>query len=276
MSLKTKNFSNVTVSLIAIVMGFLWLYINAYGLMDTQVNYIYGLLLGVLPVTGALFGYFNSNRWGGLSSSLGRSIFFLSSGLLTWGVGTLVFAYYNIALQVAVPYPSIADLFYILSWPLWAFAMVNLSAATGVKFALKDLSGKISLLVIPIFIALISYYLLIVIGRGGALDLTGGMVKVFFDLAYPIGDVVILTIATLIYGLSLKFLGGMYKIPIVIILLGFSFNYFADFFFSFTTTNETYFVGNWVDLIFTAAMFLLSTGVSLMDPDRATDKNHTS
>ncbi|MBI2482321.1 MAG: hypothetical protein HYV76_02055 [Candidatus Vogelbacteria bacterium] len=245
-----------------------WLFINFSGSVDTNSNFLYGAALGILPIIGSFFGFLNSNKWGGTKSSMGKTLVFLSAGLLTWGVGTVVFAYYNIFLQVAVPYPSLADLFYIISWPLWSIGMIYLSRATGVKFQLSNLIGRLALFVIPIIIAGISYYLLIIVARGGPLDLSGGLLKTFFDLAYPIGDIVILTIALLIYGLSFNYLGGFFKWAIVVILFGFVLNYLGDFSFVYTVTKETYFVANWVDLVYTSAFFCLSIGVSLIDPNR--------
>ncbi len=197
---------------------------------------------------------------------MGKSIFFLSGGLLTWGIGTLIFAYYNLVQAVAVPYPSLADVSYIVSWPLWCMGIFYLSKATGAKFGLRSRFGKYILFLIPIIAIVISYYLLVVVARGGVLSSFDGYLKLFFDLAYPIGDVLILTIAVLVFGLSYSYFGGKYKIGIYMVLFGFIVNYFADFFFSYTTSLERYYVANWVDLIFTVAMFALSFGISKLDP----------
>lgn len=253
---------------------FWWLLITTQGLENTTQNFLYGAALGILPCLASIFGFVNSNKWGGLKSSMGKSVFFLSAGLLTWGIGTLVFAYYNIILQVEVPYPSLADLFYIISWPLWAVGMVNLSRATGVMFQLKTAIGRIALFLVPIFIAALSYYLLIIVARDGVILYTPeDLLKVFFDLAYPIGDIAILTIALLVYGLSFKFLGGFFKWPILFVLGGFVLNYLGDFSFVYTVTKETFFVANWVDLIYTLAFFCIGLGVSLINPQRLNQDN---
>lgn len=253
---------------------FWWLLITIQGLENTTQNFLYGTALGVLPCLASIFGFVNSNKWGGLKSSMGKSVFFLSAGLLTWGIGTLVFAYYNIILQVEVPYPSLADLFYIISWPLWAVGMVNLSRATGVTFQLKTAIGRIALFLVPIFIAALSYYLLIIVARDGVILYTPeDLLKVFFDLAYPIGDIAILTITLLVYGLSFKFLGGFFKWPILFALGGFVLNYLGDFSFVYTVTKETFFVANWVDLIYTLTFFCIGLGVSLINPQRLNQDN---
>lgn len=260
---------------IAIFIGMVawWLFITFNSYQNTTNNFLYGAVLGLLPIVSSIFGFINAKKWGGFRSVMGRAVTFLSVGLLTWGIGTLVFAYYNIFLNVEVPYPSIADAFYIISWPLWIVSMVNFSKATGVKFQLKRISGRLAFFIIPLITIGISYYVLIVIARGGIVSSFEGLLKTFFDLAYPIGDVAILTIALLIYGLSFNYLGGRFKWSIVITLVGFFMNYFADFTFSYTTTNGTYFVANWVDLIFTVTFFLIGLGVSLLSPTFEKIKN---
>lgn len=253
--------------MLGILMFLSWVYIALSGLIDTQINYIYGVGLGIMPIVASFFGFFNGYGWGGSRSAMGKTLYFLSAGLLMWGIGTLIFAYYNIVLKVLVPYPSIADGFYIISWPLWGLGMFYLSKATGAKFGLQRGQGKTMLLLIPAVIITLSYYLLVVVARGGELDLTdSGLLKIFFDLFYPIGDVVILTIATLIFGLSYSYLGGKFRPAIYLILLGFVMNYFSDFLFSYTTTSGTFYTGNWVDFLFTITMFVLATGITMLDP----------
>lgn len=244
-----------------------WVWINANHFVDSSHNYLFGLFLGLLPLLGGLLAIPLAKQWGLLKSAVGKAILFLALGLCSWGVGTLIFAYYNLVLQVEVPYPSLADAAYVISWPLWGIGIVSLSRATGAHFGLRKKGGKAILLVVPLIVIALSYYFLATVARGGALtDLAEEGLKVFFDLAYPIGDVVILTLATVIYGLSYKYFGGKYRYAIYLILAAFVLNYLADFSFSYTTTVETFYVAGWVDLIFLATMFALSTGVNLMDP----------
>lgn len=244
-----------------------WIALNAGGFVDTLPNYLYGLVLGLIPVVGGLVGLHRSKAWGGGGSAMGRAIGSLSVGLITWGVGTLIFAYYNIFAGIAVPYPSIADVFYLVSCPLWFMGVVFLSRATGVRFSLRKMGGKIQLFVIPLLVAVFSYYALVVVARQGVLFTnTLQFWNVFFDLAYPLADVFILTLVLLVFGLSYEHLGGRFKFPILILLFGFVVMYLADFSFSWTTVHETFFVSSWVDFLFTSAMTLISLGTVMLNP----------
>ncbi len=252
-----------------------WFLLDKSGDNVTLSNYLYTVLEGLIPLAAGLYGLFQAKRWGGLRSVIGRSVLFLSAGLISWGVGELIFAgYYNLLLGVEVPYPSLADVAFIVSWPLWGIGMVYLSRATGVKTALHTFSSKIMILVIPIIAIAFSYYLLVVVARDGVISSSEDSIKIFFDLAYPIGDVVILTLATIIYGLSFKYFGGKFRLAIYVLLAGFIFNYFADFSFSYQTTLETFVPGGISDLLFTTAMSAISYGVCAFDSRLISSQNN--
>lgn len=232
-------------------------------------NNLYGVLfLGFIPLVGGINGLTVAKHWGSFQSAVGRAIIFLSLGLISWGFGTYIFSgVYNFLLHVEVPYPSLADVGYIISLPLWAIGIIQLSRATGAKYGLRSSKGKVLSFLVPALVIALSYYLLVVVARGGSIDFSDpAILKLFFDLAYPIGDVVILTLATSVYALSYNYFGGLYKKVIYTILLGFVLMYLADFSFSYSTTLNTFYPADWVDLLFTTAMFVLSVGVAMFYP----------
>lgn len=269
-------FPNLSTVLLVFVFGMSLIWWFTLGRTTETVslsNYLYTLLEGLIPLWGGFYGLFIARKWGFFSSVFGKSISFLSLGLISWGIGTMIFVgYYNLLMGVEIPYPSLADVAYIISWPLWGVGMVYLSKTTGAKYALKNLTGKALLVVLPLIVISVSYYLLVQVARGGVFSSSDGILKVFFDLAYPIGDVVIISLATLVYGLSLKLFGGKFRFAVYILLFGFVINYFADFTFSFTTTAGTFVAGGLSDLLFTTAMFMLSLGITLLDPRQLDNK----
>lgn len=251
--------------LAAIVTGALY-YFNE---TSSLVNNLYGVLfLGFIPVLGGITGLFVARRWGFFKSAVGRAVIFLSLGLIAWGLGTYIYSgVYNLILQVEVPYPSFADIGYVLALPLWVIGIIQISRAMGATYGLHSSRGKVLLLAIPALVIVASYYLLVVVARAGSITADDtAILKVILDLTYPFGDVVILTLATLIYSLSYDYFGGIFKKAIYLILSGFVLMYFSDFAFSYTTTLGTWFPGDWNDLLFTTAMLSLSCGVLLLDP----------
>ncbi len=268
-----QNRQWIILGVLYVAMVLWWFFIQKKGIIDTWENFLFGAGIGLFTLIGGIIGLVKASNWGFFKSAIGKSVTFLSAGLITWALGTLIFAYYNFFLDIAVPYPSIADLAYIFSWPLWTIGILQLWPALGIKYQLKKASGKLFLFLIPLIFISLSYYLLFIIARGGVWDFTGGFAKLFFDLAYPVGDIVILTTIALVYSLSVGYLGGIFKFPVLVILFGFILNFASDFSFSFTTTKESFFVGSWVDLLFLSTMFVISFGISIFDPNILSEKN---
>lgn len=260
------------ISIIYIIATAYWLLLTlATGHSAHQGGLYLQIFLFAAPLFGGLVGFRNARSWGGLKSAVGRAIIFLSLGMLTWAFGMLIWNYYIFFARVEVPYPSLADVGFALSVPLWAWGIAELSKATGVRFSLHRMGGKILFVVIPVLVTIISYYLLIEVARGGVIEWTSDGLKLFFDLFYPVGDIIILSVAVMLPILSYNFLGGLYKYSIVIICLGFGTMYFADFLFSYTTTKGTYFNGHFVDFLFVTAMSILSFALSTLDSNRSVE-----
>lgn len=241
------------------------------GATNDRIN-LYSNAYGIIPLLSGFYGLFLAQRWGGLESSTGKALSFLSLGLITWGIGMAIWLYYNIILGIAVPYPSFADAAFIISWPLWGIGAAFLSTTTGARFGARG-KGRVMLFAIPLAVIAFSYYFLVTVARQGIISTYEDGLKTFFDLAYPIGDVVILSVALLIIGLSYKYFGGMYKAAIYLILGAFVVNYFADFTFSYTTSLGTYYNGSLADILFATAMFVFGVGIALFDPRTAPNRS---
>jgi hypothetical protein len=227
---------------------------------------LYQFGLGLIPLIGGVLGLFKSRIWGGFNSYVGRALLFISIGGICWGSGQMFWSlYYNIFTNVAIPYPSLADVGYSLSFPSLALGLISLSKATGARFSLKHPAGKIVALLVTAIGAVVAYYLLVVVARGGVISSNTDSLKIFFDFAYPLGDLTIFLSSLLVYGLSFKYLGGRYKFPIISILLGQLVLFFGDFSFSYTTTVGTYYNGHWVDMILPTAWMLIVFGVNSFD-----------
>lgn len=242
-----------------------WVGIQLSKITDLPVNLVYSFSNGFLATAAGVMGLLISRHWGGSKSAVGKAVLLISLGTTSWGFGTLTWSFYNFVLNIPVPYPSWADLGYALAVPLWTIGVFYLSKATGAKFSLRHLHGRLMLFFLPLLAAIASYYFLYVIARKSSFEVEGGILKIFLDFYYPLGDWIILTVAFLVFGLSLQYLGGRFRWPVMITLLGFVFMFISDFMFSYTTTVESYYNGHLVDLLFTVAIFVISLGITSFD-----------
>lgn len=237
-----------------------WLYLS--GSKTGFYNFLYSFLFGLIPLIGGLVAMVRSSIWGRFKSAVGKAVFFIGLGLFCWGIGEAIWSYYNFILNVAAPYPSLADIGFAPSVFFYGLGAIFLSKATGAKYGLRNKLAKVFVIIAPVILLVASYYLLIVIARGGILIPQGeDSLKAFFDIVYPLGDFLSLAISVIISGLSFKYLGGKYLLDIISILLGLAVMTFADAVFSYTTTIQTYYNGNWGDLMLTIGLFLLTFGV---------------
>ena len=225
-------------------------------------NYLYSFLFGLIPLGGGLIAIIKAGIWGRMRSSVGKAVTFVGLGLFCWGFGETIWSYYNFFLHVPAPYPSLADIGFAPSIFFYGLGAIYLSHATGAKYGLRNKFAKIFLIIAPLLIFAVSYYVQVSIARGNVLIPDGETpLKTILDIAYPLGDFVGLTISVIVSGLSFKYFGGRYVGDIASILTGLGVMYLADFTFSYTTTVNTYFNGDAGDLMLTIGMFLLTFGI---------------
>src|SRR5829696_2971140 len=113
----------------------------------------------------------------------------LGASALSWGSGQTAWTWYETVLGREVPFPSLADVGYLVAVPLAAAALLS------VPFAAQNAAGRVRQVLDGLMIAasllLISWVL--VLNRVFAAGADNGLSQAI-SLAYPIGDVVVGTI----------------------------------------------------------------------------------
>lgn len=239
-----------------------WAFLTLAHTTTNTSNYFFSALIGILPLVGGFLAVYNSDIKNGLPGFINKGVFFLGLGLFFWGCGEMIWAYYNFFLHVSAPYPSLADLGFAPSVFFYCIGIIYLARAAGADLGLQRRFARLFIVVVPVIMFIVSYYLLVVIARQGVLHTAGdSLLKSILDLAYPLGDFASLTVAMVISGLSFKSLMAEYKVAIISLLLGLGVMFAADSIFSYTTSRATYFNGDFGDLLFTLALFFLTFGV---------------
>ena len=244
-----------------------WIWIYSTGETTTFHNYFWGLFpQGIFPIIGAIYGFFLSRKWGVMSSSLGRAIVFLSASNFFFGIGSIIWIYYNLVGGIEIPYPSLADVFWAFNILFFILGVIELGKGMGAGYKLRTPLGKATLILAPIIGVSLTYFVFISIGQGGSLGFEDSTpLQIFINMYYLLGDVVIFTVISLIYGLSYKILGGKFKWPANILFIGAILGYIADAIFTFQEAQGTYYNANIGDLLFTSSVFLSVVAVGSLD-----------
>jgi hypothetical protein len=261
--MKKVNIYQKLFTVFFVLVVILWAGLFITGHKSGNLNYWYSFLFGLIPLFGGLVGMFKARLWGGLKSSVGKAVFFISLGLFLWGFGETIWSYYNFFRHVPAPYPSLADIGFAPSIFFWILGMIFLSEATGALFALRKKHwAKVFVVLLPIILLIPSYYIQVKLARNGTLIPDGEtLLKTILDIAYPFGDFLALTFAAVIFTLSYQYFGGLYRRAILCLLAGLVVMYCADSVFSYTTTKGTYFNADWGDLLLALGLFLMTFGI---------------
>ncbi len=230
----------------------------------------------LIPVIGSFIGLSVAKSWGGMKSRLGKAVTFYTLGVLAWGLGEVGWLIYIYVLgRTEVPYPSPADFIFMMAQLLWFAGSIAMAKVIGAQYGFKHKLGWLKLVTSCIFSATISYVLLVLVARKGVLPSGEFTLRTFFDFYYPIATALSLTFVFVLYVLSRRFLGGLYKTALRVLFAGFIFQFFGDFLYTLTTTSETYYNGHWADVFFTTSMLILTIGLLLLDTKRLTSSNKT-
>lgn len=235
-----------------------WIFLFLSGAKESSANYFFGATYGFICIWGGLIGLlFVAPKWGGFESVIGRAISVLSLGLLMQEFGQLVFSYYNIFLQIPVPYPSIADIGFFGTIPFYIYGIYLIAKMSGAKFSLKKMKNQFLALLIPVVMLLITYAIFL---RDYEFDFSDPL-KIFLDFGYPFGEAIYISIAILAYGLTRNLLGGLMRGKILLIIVAFVLQYIAEFNFLWQSYNQTWLNGGYGDYLYFLAYFTMAIGI---------------
>lgn len=232
---------------------------------DSVYHATYGSTYGILAGWAGVVGIMISRKWGGYKSIVGRAIVFFSLGLLAQFLGQVAYTFYIYYLQIDIPYPSIGDIGYFGSIPLYIYAVVMLTRASGVKLSKLSLTNKMFAVFIPVLMLIMSYFLLL---RGYEFDWSAPL-AIFLDFGYPFGQAIYVSLAILTYMLSRSTLGGLMRGKVLFILFALLVQYLSDFSFIYLVRNDLWFVGGINDYIYLVSYFLM--GIALIQLKTVSD-----
>jgi hypothetical protein len=186
----------------------------------------------LLSICGALFSYALLRRQ--VKTRLGSRIWgAMTLGLILWAIGESIWTYYELVLRQETPFPSLADL-------MWAIGYIPLIYAVAAQYlplnATVDRQRR--MLILAVVVAMLALTVWLVIIPILTDPEAGTPVEVFFSLAYPVGDIVLLSFGV---ALAAAFLGGELALAWGPIAAGIILLSIADLLFSYGSWNGLYY-----------------------------------
>jgi len=169
-----------------------------------------------------------------VKTRLGKRIWgAMTLGLALWVVGEATWTFYELVLQQEGPYPSLADL-------VWTAGYIPLILSISFQFAslraAVSRTGRVVIAaVLSVMIALTLWLVVLPILTDPE---AGTPVEMFFSLAYPLGDLILLSLGT---ALVIVFLGGQLVLSWGAIAVGIILLSISDLLFSYGTWNALYY-----------------------------------
>ena len=168
----------------------------------------------------------------------------IAASFLLWWLGDLVWFVEEVVLQRA-PFPSPADIGYLLSYPVLAWGLLSLPGSPRRR---SDWI-KVALDAVTVFLAaaMVVWYLVV----GPIIHTGAGALAGLLNVAYPVGDLVLL------FGVAVVLLGRQARERSLWLLLGgVAALVLADLAYARLSLSDVYAGGDWPDLFWISAQLL--------------------
>lgn len=277
--MKTLQFSRIYTWVCLGLFAMFETYLLFYGGRNDKYTHWYNVIHPVwlsvpqsilLAVPIILVGFPAGHRFGGWSSHMGRALYFISAGVLSWAVvGNGVFFIKQLSLSNgAVPYPWWSDVGYLGLLPLYGIGLFFLSRLVGVSGV-----EYLKLFGVAVLVILFTWWLALPTGSLGSLHGQEWVIAswngftdspTFFFLngsmasfIYLLSDIVILTWALIILLNSRKMAGGMFVPGVTLVTVSLFVQYLADLLFDQRIAKGSYFTGDIATILYAASMFTM-------------------
>ncbi len=164
----------------------------------------------------------------------------IGAGVLSWGLGEVIWVGYEYILKTEVPYPGWADVFYVLGYPV-VFAGILLlphvkpGRMERLRLTMDALAGSIALAAIM----WVSY-----LRDQVYLDPDVGFLEQFVNIMYPFGDAILL-IGLMI--LAVRRSSRRFDTRLLFLAIGMIATAVADIVYVIQVEEDTYVSGGWLD-----------------------------
>lgn len=223
--------TGITISIAIAVSAF---YLLAQGTDSLALFANYGLIL--FAGSAGLLGLLSYARLG--KSQMGYVSLGFAIGLLMWMLGLVVYTYYYLIIEVELPYNSLADVFYLLSYPSMVLGCVGLlrtvaSSLQRAHWLSVATTGAVLCILVVLYAVIPS-----------VAELTDPL-EVLTTSLYPLLDLLVLV---LLLPLFVAFRKGIFVAPYSLLALGALLMVLGDLIFTYVNLTIGYYDGHPLDL----------------------------
>jgi hypothetical protein len=231
-----------------VLLGFLYVYgqsnLNFIGFVSNIITPFEAFAAFALA---ALLWKMNSGKRAGGMSRVYASY---SLGIGFWLLAECTWSLYVLAFRIDIPYPSIADLFWLVGYVPLLMALIF----QAWPFRELLISKKHLALTSGIFILA---FLILIVTIPPLLRPSEDIVALSVGVAYPLLDTLLLTVAIPVFVIFRK---GSYWRPMLFVMAGIMLQLVGDLAFNQAFFSGAYFPGSPIDLIFDLSYLLLALG----------------
>jgi len=194
-------------------------------------------LIGLLTTVGIFLAAIRTRNY---SNPIARAWFFLGYAQIAYFLGDLTWGILEIGLKIS-PFPSIADIPYLLYYPLFFYAVMQFPSVKRQSY--EWLKRLLDLVIIMIGGVMLYWNYIL----GPIIQIQTGVPLLSQGLAYsyPLGDLILFwAILILLYNRVHEKNG----FPLLLIALGVTVMIISDCYFSIQSLNETYVAGGLLDV----------------------------
>lgn len=212
----------------------------------TTSNYLYNIGYALVYLFGA-GAAFSARTTLGSQGLVAKGFFYLALSFISYALGLVVWTYYNLFNNAEVPYPSLADIFFVFFIPFTALAIVRFLQVYQILISKRVVIE--SIIVFLISTVAIFWY------QGS--DTFFGDISTLekaFNLMYLLTDSILITAAMVVIRSS----GGKLQNNLVLLVIGYLVRALADMVFYYRAAQELYWNGDISDVLYAVSAFLMA------------------
>ena len=217
-------------------------------------GFIFGFLIALLAYISSFFTLLRSFEWELFKSYLGKSMFFISLALFSWGIGQTLF----LLSSLDTKFEQMYDYVFVFIDPLYLIGIYFISRSLN---TFRGLVTNLKIFLIPIAIFLINLFMFSLLRNE---EITEAFRGFDFNLLFILGSIILSSFVISILVISGKKIGGKFKVALYFILVGLLLQYLGDNLFEINTAFQVN--GSVADLTFFLSILFIFNGVVKLNP----------